>query len=63
MQAPITFEQMMKNRSVSMGLPGPIIVSHQPSLPVTGLTFATCWSPVSAWQIRIALDFAGFSAP
>ena len=37
MQPPSTFGQMMKYRSVSIGLPGPIMVSHQPDLPVTGL--------------------------
>ena len=31
------------------------MVSHQPFLPVTGWTLATCWSPVSAWQISTAL--------
>jgi hypothetical protein len=29
---------------------------HQPGLPVTGWTLATCWSPVSAWQTRMALE-------
>ena len=31
------------------------MVSHQPGLPVTGWTLATCWSPVSAWQTSTAL--------
>ena len=42
MQPPITFEQMMKYLSVSSGRPGPTMVSHQPGLPVTGCTLATC---------------------
>ena len=42
MQPPITFEQMMKYLPVSSGLPGPTMVSHQPGLPVTGCTLATC---------------------
>ena len=32
---------------------------HQPGLPVTGWGLATCWSPVSAWQIRMALERVG----
>ena len=39
--------------------PGPTMVSHQPGLPVTGCTLATCWSPVSAWQTRMALERVG----
>ena len=53
--------QMTKKRSVSMILPGPISTSHQPGLPVTGLVLATCWSPVSAWQTRMALDLSALS--
>ena len=44
---------------MSIGLPGPTMVSHQPGLPVTGWTLATCWSPVSAWQTRTALRALG----
>ena len=36
MQLPITLGQITKKRSVSIGLPGPTIVSHQPARPVTG---------------------------
>jgi hypothetical protein len=32
MQPPSTLEQMTKKRSVSIGLPGPTIDSHQPGL-------------------------------
>jgi hypothetical protein len=42
MQPPMTLEQMMKYLSVSSGRPGPTMVSHQPGLPVTGWTLATC---------------------
>ncbi len=35
------------------------MISHQPGLPVTGLSLATCWSPVSAWQTRMALERGG----
>ena len=59
----MTLEQMTKKRLVSMVLPGPISTSHQPGLPVTGLVLATCWSPVSAWQTRMALERASFSVP
>ena len=62
-QPPITFAQMTKKRSVSIGLPGPTMVSHQPGFFVTGLTLATCWSPVSAWQISIALLRCALSVP
>src|SRR6185503_17878875 len=33
MHPPSTFGQIMQYRSVSIGLPGPIRVSHQPDLP------------------------------
>ena len=39
------------------------MVSHQPDLPVTGLGLATCWSPVSAWQISTALVRSALSVP
>jgi hypothetical protein len=57
MQPPNTLAQSTKKRSVSIGRPGPTIIDHQPGFPVTGFTLATCWSPVSAWQTRIALLF------
>ena len=62
-QPPITLAQITKKRSVSIGLPGPIIAIHQPPLPVIGLRLATCWSPVSAWQTSTALECAAFRAP
>ncbi|CAM5221079.1 hypothetical protein BTHI11S_00558 [Bosea thiooxidans] len=62
-QPPMTLAQITKKRSVSTGLPGPIIEVHQPPLPVIGFRLATYWSPVSAWQSRIALDFAALSSP
>ena len=31
--------------------------------PVTGCTLLTCWSPVSAWQTRMALERSAFSSP
>ena len=56
-----------KNRSVSTGLPGPIIRSHQPGFAVCGSSPrrwpAACASPVSAWQMNTALSRAGDSAP
>lgn len=36
MQPPTTLGQITKYRPVSIGLPGPTMVSHQPGLPVTG---------------------------
>ena len=35
-QPPSTFEQITKYLSVSNALPGPIMLSHQPGLPVSG---------------------------
>ena len=49
--------------TVSIGRPGPTSVCHQPGLPVTGFEFATCWSPVRAWQTRIAFERSAFSVP
>ena len=63
MQPPMTFAAMMKKRLVSSGSPGPTIVSHQPGLPVTGWSFATCWSPVSAWQTSTAFERCALSVP
>ncbi len=59
MQPPSTFGQITKKRLVSIGLPGPTMVSHQPGLPVTGCSPNTYWSPESAWQTRIAFDLFG----
>ncbi len=55
MQPPSTLAQMTKKRSVSTGGRGRRRLSHQPGLPVSGWVSATYWSPVSAWQIRMAL--------
>ena len=63
MQLPSTLAQITKNRSVSIGKPGPTMRIHQPGLPVIGCGLATCWSPVSAWQISTALDLSAFSCP
>ena len=63
MQPPSTLGQMTKKRLVSIGLPGPTIVSHQPGLLVTGCGLAAYWSPVSAWETRMAFDLAALSSP
>ena len=60
---PSTLEQMTKYFSVSNALPGPIMLSHQPGLPLSGLMPAACASPENACRIRIAFDFAAFSVP
>ena len=62
-QPPSTFEQMTKYLLVSNALPGPIMLSHQPGLPVSGLMPAACASPEKACRIRIALVFCAFSSP
>ncbi len=63
MHEPSTLAQMTKNRSVSIGRPGPTTGCHQPGRPVIGCGSAAYWSPVSAWQTSTALVHAGFSAP
>jgi hypothetical protein len=63
MQLPSTLAHTTKKRSVSIGLPGPTIRCHQPGLPVRGCGLARCWSPVSAWQTRMALDASAASVP
>ena len=62
MQPPSTLGQTTKKRSVSMGLPGPTKISHQPGLPVTGWGFATYWSG-QRMRTRMAFDFAALSSP
>ncbi len=63
MHPPKTLVQMMKYRSVSIGLPGPIIVVHQPGLPDMGFVPAANWSPVSAWVTKIAFVLSAFNVP
>ena len=63
MQPPITLAQTTNWRAVSIGRPGPIMVDHQPGRPVEGWGEATCWSPVSAWVTRTALEASAFSRP
>jgi hypothetical protein len=54
---------MTKYLSVSKALPGPIIESHQPGLPVSRLMPAAWASPEKACRIRIAFVLLSFSAP
>ena len=54
---------MTKYFSVSNALPGPIMLSHQPGLPLSGLMPAACASPENACRIRMAFDLAPFSTP
>ena len=63
MQPPSTLLQMMKKRLVSSGSPSPTMLCHQPGLPVIGWASATNWSPVSAWQTRMALERSSLSRP
>jgi len=49
LQPPMTLEQTTKYLSVSMALPGPIMLSHQPSFfRSTGPLAASAPNPVSA---------------
>ncbi len=50
---------MTKNRSVSNGQAGTDHRLPPAGRPVIGCRFATCWSPVRAWQRSRALDFRG----
>ena len=60
---PSTLEQITKYLLVSKALPGPIMLSHQPGLPVSWLMPAACASPEKACSTRMALDLAAFSCP
>ena len=60
---PSTLVQMTKYRFVSKALPGPIMLSHHPGLPVSGLIPAAWASPEKACKTRMALDLAAFSSP
>ena len=55
---PRMLEQITKKRSVSIALPGPTTISHQPGKSA-GSCRATCESPLRAWQISTALLLAG----
>ena len=57
LQPPNTLLQTTKYLSVSIPLPGPTRLVHQPPTP------ETCESPVSAWQTRMALDLSTLSSP
>src|SRR5512145_316289 len=60
---PMTFEQITKYRPVSSALPGPMTASHQPGFSSPAWYPATCASPESAWQTRMALLFSRLSLP
>ena len=54
---------MTKKRSVSIGFPGPISLSHQPRRAGSPWWPAAWASPVSAWQTKTALLRSAFSSP
>src|ERR1017187_5310766 len=60
---PNTFVQTTKYLFVSNALCGPIMLSHQPGLPVSALIPAACASPENACSTRIALLLAAFNSP
>ncbi len=60
---PSTLEQITKYLLVSNALPGPIMLSHQPGLPVSGLMPAAWASPEKACSTRMALVLAAFNSP
>jgi hypothetical protein len=56
---PSTLLQITKYLLVSNALPGPIMLSHQPGLPVSWLMPAAWASPENACSTRMALDLGG----
>ena len=62
-QPPSRFAVITNQRSVSIALPGPIMVSHQPGRRSPSCQPAECASPVRAWQMKTALDAVAFSVP
>ena len=60
---PSTFEQITKYLLVSKALPGPIMLSHQPGLPVSALIPAAWASPEKACNTMMALVLAAFNSP
>jgi hypothetical protein len=52
-----------KNRSVSIGLPGPMIASHQPTGPPAARRPKAWLLPVKKWAMSTALSPAAFSVP
>src|SRR5450830_772624 len=63
-QEPRLLTPMTKKRLVSRGLPGPTILSHQPTfLGSSAYTPATWWEAFRAWQTSTALDLSALSSP
>ncbi len=62
MQLPSTLAQMTWKRSVSIGLPGPSIASHQPGSGLPAFA-AACASGDRPLRTRIALSPAALGAP
>ena len=63
-QPPRLFTPITKKRSVSIALPGPIMLSHQPSFfGLSACQPATWWLPESAWQTSTAFDLSALSWP
>src|ERR1035441_9962523 len=60
---PSTLEQITKYLLVSNALPGPIMLSHQPGLPVSALMPAAWASPEKACSTTMALVLAAFNSP
>ena len=60
---PSRFDEITNSRSVSIGFPGPIIVSHQPGRELLPWCPAAFASPVRAWQTYTAFVRAAFRVP
>jgi len=64
LQPPSTLEQITKYLLVSMPLPGPTMISHQPGLRSAASWKPATWaSPVRAWQSSTALLRSALSVP
>ena len=63
-QPPSTLAHTTNQRSVSMGMPGPTMPSHQPGVGWPSCAGPLAWlSPVQAWHSSTALDASAASVP
>ena len=63
-QLPRLLTPTTKKRRVSTGLPGPIMLSHQPTLSGSFAYVPATWCDAfSAWQISTAFDASALSLP
>ena len=64
LQLPSALTQTTNQRSVSIGLPGPIMPSHHPGVEWPRPAGPAAWlSPVQAWHSKTALEASSLSRP